>query len=181
MLEIHDHVSRATRASVSRQLDTGLMLGDALMDVVRQYVDLNLNMARATLEQGNLAARQLMSARDSNQFISLAAAQIQPNALRTFDYGYYLSGIAADAQTHVIRAAGGGIAEANREWIELAGKAGEGGPAAWESAMTFFRDMVESAMRLYTELTAAFQPVWGGKPARARPHLVLVGRTKTYR
>jgi hypothetical protein len=181
MLEIHDHVSRAARASVSRQLDAGTTLGDAMMDAVRQYADLNLNMARVTLEQGNLAARQLMSARDSNQFVSLAAAQVQPNALRTFDYGYYLTSITADAQTHVIRAAGGGLAEANREWIELAGRAGAGGPYAWESAMTFFRDVAESAMRLCAELAAVFQPVRIGKPARARPHLVLVGRAKTYR
>ena len=178
MLEIQDHVSRATRASVSRQLEAGTTLGDVMMDAVRQYADLNLNMARATLEQGNLVVRQLMSARDTNQFLSLAAAQVQPNALRTFDYGYYLTSIAADTQTQVIRAAGGGFAEVNREWIELAGKDGAHG---WESTVIFFRDLMESVLRLYAELAAAFQPLWPGRPVRARPHLVLVGRAKNYR
>ncbi len=183
MLEIHDDVSRVARASVSRQLDTGTTLGDAMMDAVRQYADLNLNMARATLEQGNFAARQLMSARDSNQFISLAAAQVQPNTLRTFDYGYYLISIAANAQTHVIHATGG-ITEANREWLELAAAVGVHGPHVWESTLAFIKNLLESLMHLQGELVSAFQPIHLAEPMariRGKPRLVLVSPTKTFR
>lgn len=186
MLEFHDQVSKAARAGVSRYLDTGTAVGSAMMDATRQYVSLNLNMARVTLEHNNLAARQLISARDSRQFLSLAAAQIQPNALRIFDYGYYLTSIAAGTQTRIIRAAGDCIAETNREWIELAGEAGDNGYHGWKTAVAFVRNLVESALRLQGELAGAFQSALRrASPAQARPdaiapRLAIAGPARTY-
>jgi hypothetical protein len=172
MLKIHDQVYTAARARVSRQLDTGATLGDAMMNAVRQYANLNLNMARATLEQGNFVVRQQVSARDYPQFFSLAVAQVQSNVLRAFDYGYYLTSITADTQTHVIRGAGDGFAETNREWIELAGTAAESGRYGWKTAVALFRDLAST----FQSLLRTDVP-----QGTAAPHVAFAGRARMYR
>ena len=157
MLAIHDYVSKATRDRVAWHLDAGTTLGETMVNGLRRYADLNLNLARATLEQGNVAARQLLSAQDARQFLARAAAQVQPNALRSFDYGYYLSTIAADTQANVIRVLGDSVAETNREWIEIAGDVGESGPFGWKSAMLCLKDLAGNASRIHADLIRAIQ------------------------
>lgn len=152
MFPMQEHVSKATQAGMASQFDAGAALTDTMMDGMQQVADLHLNLARATLEQSNFAARQLMSAKDSRHFLTLAAAQIQPSARRAFDYGYYLTTIAADTQTSAIHVIGYRVAEANRVLIELAGDAGSA-LCGWKAVFSILRDLMENASTHYGELT----------------------------
>lgn len=119
MLANHDEVSRAAREQVSWQLAVGTMLGDALVQGMRQFAELNIGMLRLTLEQGNVSTRQLAAAHDTRQFLSLAAAQLQPGAMRALDYGYYLGKIVAEMQGGALRAFAD-LPHAARHWEHVA-------------------------------------------------------------
>jgi hypothetical protein len=126
-----------------------------MMQSLRRYTDLNLGLMRATLEQGNLATRQLMTAQDMRQFLFLAEAQVHPSALRALDYGYYLATIAAETQAGVTRALGGNIAEAGRELGLAAARLEGGGPCGWKSAAAIMKSVAESTLRFPADVARA--------------------------
>jgi phasin family protein len=128
-----------------------------IMDSMQRMADLNLNLARATFEHANFAVRQLMSAEDAQAFLSLAAAQIRPNATRAFDYGYYLAAITADAQVDVIKAVGGTMVENNRELLVLAEDIRESAPCAFREAAAYLRSVIDSIAYLYAEIAKTVQ------------------------
>lgn len=132
MFSLPDQILGATRAHMTKCVDTGTVLAAGTMHGMQQIAGLNLNMAQATLEQTNFATRQLLSAQDIKQLLALAAAQLQPNARRTFDYGYYLSTIAADMQSALIRFTGTRIAEANGRLAAMVASACQAAPAAFQ-------------------------------------------------
>jgi phasin family protein len=156
MVLIQDQVSKATQAGMASQLEIHTALTSKVMDRMQQVADLNLNLVRATLEHSNFAARQLMSAEDSQEFLSLAASQIQPNATRTFDYGYYLTTIAADTQADVIKVVGK-INENNRQFIALTEDVRESVPCGFKAAITSLRMMMDNVACLYAELARIAQ------------------------
>jgi len=146
MRAFHEKVSRAAQDQLSWQLTVGSTLGNTLVHGLRQYTELNLGMLRLTLEQGNLAARQLASARDARQLVTLAAAQLEPNAARGFDYGYYAATIAADMQSGAIRAFAG-TPQTGREWEALAIRLQD--PFGWVAAFSFLKGVAETALRAW--------------------------------
>jgi phasin family protein len=119
MLSLPDQILRAAEAHMTEQVDNSAALAAGAMHGMQQIAGLNINMVRATLEQANFATRQLLSAQDLRQLLALAAEQLQPNARQAFDYGYYLSTIAADMQLALIRFAGIRIAEAEQRLATL--------------------------------------------------------------
>ncbi|HYC43814.1 MAG TPA: phasin family protein [Noviherbaspirillum sp.] len=150
MLANHDGASRAAREQVSWQLEVGTMLGDALMQAMRQYAELNMGMLRATLEQGNLAARQLVVAQDARQFLSLSAAQVQPGVLRGLDYGYYLATIIAGLQSGVVR-----ICAVVPDTASERGPARFADPDGWMAAFSSLKALTESAFRFPADTARA--------------------------
>lgn len=100
-----NHVSQAARSGLSFQLTAALSMADRTLESADQLTRLNINLARATLAQSNIAVRQLSAAEDPQEFFSLWSAQLQPNARRLFDYGYYLGKILAAAQVELMKLA----------------------------------------------------------------------------
>ncbi|HZW12002.1 MAG TPA: TIGR01841 family phasin [Noviherbaspirillum sp.] len=125
MFSLHEQVSRATEAQLEKQIDTNAALAAGAMHGVQEVAGLNINMARATLEQSNFATRQLLSAQDLKQLIALAGAQLEPNARRAFDYGYYLVTIAAGLQSELIRFVGERMDETSSRLALLASTAAQ--------------------------------------------------------
>lgn len=149
---IHDEVSRSIQDRVSWQLGVGAVLGEMWIQGLRQYADLNMGMLKVTLEQGNLAARQLATARDARQFMSLAAAQLPSGASRGFDYGYYLAAIMSQMMGSAIQAFKG-VPETGHEWQRLADRMAD--PFGWQFALSLLREMTESAHRFPADTARA--------------------------
>lgn len=151
MLANHDEVSRAAREQVSWQLAVGTMLGDTVVQGMRQYAELNMGMLRLTLEQGNFSTRQLAAAHDARQFLFLAAAQVHPGVMRALDYGYYLGTIVAEMQGGMLRACAA-LPDAAREWNRLA-RVGE--PDGWQVMSSFMKVLTGSAFRFPVDAARA--------------------------
>jgi phasin family protein len=119
MCVIRNTVPQAGAANLESQLSMAVSLVTKTLESVNRLTGLNVNLARATLEHSNLVARQLMSAEDRKQLVSVMSAQTQPNARRTFDYAYYLTTIVTSVQMDFIHILGEGIADTNRNVISL--------------------------------------------------------------
>lgn len=151
MFPIQDRVSRAAQAQIESQLDAGTALADKAIHNFQQMTDLNLNLARAALEQTNFAARQFMTAQDTEQFLSLAAAQFQPNAERTLDYGYYLTTLTAKAQAELIEVIGDRITDTSGRLSMLAADVDREAPSGLIAAMRLLGALIDGGSASHGE------------------------------
>ncbi|OWW21975.1 phasin family protein [Noviherbaspirillum denitrificans] len=156
MLAKHDAVSRAAQEQMSWQLAFGTMLGETIVQGLGRMANLNMGMLRATLEQGNLAMRQLVAARDARHFLSIATGQIQPVAMRNMDYGYYLATIVAGMQGDVLRASAI-LPDENAFASHLSEAAGFSGAKGVADSVFRFPSDLARAIRLALNINA---PAW---------------------
>jgi phasin family protein len=119
MFCIRNRITTAGTSNLESQLSMAISLANKTLESVHRLTDLNMNLARATLEHSNLVARQLMSAEDREELLSVMSAQTQPSARRTFDYAYYLTTIFTGAQMDFIHILGEGMADTNRKVVSL--------------------------------------------------------------
>jgi phasin family protein len=152
MLSLQDHLSSATRFQMESQLDAVAELTDSAVENLEKLVELNLNLIRVTLEQLNLAARQVLAARDVREMTTLTAAQVQPNARRALDYSYYLSGIASAAQLDFIKVASARIADTNLRLVELLDDLGKSAPAGLKATVAWMKSASDSVNLIFIEV-----------------------------
>ena len=63
---------------------------------MEKLVDLNISTAKAAIENSSATTRQLLGAKDAQEFFALSASQAQPNAEKPLSYGRQLATIASD-------------------------------------------------------------------------------------
>ena len=98
MFAIPEQFSNATKANFEAQFAIFSALSAKAFEGVEKLVDLNINAAKASLEETSETARQLLAAKDPQEFFSLTAAQAQPTAEKAISYTRQLASIAAGTQ-----------------------------------------------------------------------------------
>jgi phasin family protein len=119
MFSIPEQFSNATKANFEAQFAIFSTLTNKAFEGVEKFVDLNLTAAKASLEESSATTKQLLAAKDPQEFFSLAAAQAQPSAEKTIAYGRHLATIASSTGAEFSKAAETQIAETNRKVISL--------------------------------------------------------------
>lgn len=152
MLPIQDEVSRAAQEHVSLQLAVATTVLDTMVDGLRQYSDLNAGMCRASMEQGSIAVRELVSAPDARRFMSVLAGLLPSSASRSVAYGCRMACIFAGIQASAFRAASV-IPETRHDWKRLAGQMGD--PFSWRFTLSLLREVGEGAFRLPSDVARA--------------------------
>lgn len=153
MFAIPEQFSAASKASLEAQLALLSNLTNKTFESVEKVVELNLFAAKATLEDSGAAARQLLSAKDAQEWMSLAAAQAQPNAEKALAYGRNLASIASGVQAEFSKAAEAQIAETSRKMVELVEEVTKNAPAGSENAVALLKSAIGNANAGYEQLT----------------------------
>ena len=94
MFSIPEQFSSATKSNLEAQFALFSSLTGKAFEGIEKIVELNLTAAKATLEESTAAAKQLLAAKDPQEFFSLTAAQAQPSAEKAIAYGRQALGIA---------------------------------------------------------------------------------------
>lgn len=153
MFAVPEQFSSATKANVEAQFALLTSLSTKMFEGVEKIIDLNLNVAKASLEESSAAARQLLAAKDVQEFFSLSAAQAQPNAEKAIAYGRHLASIASSTQAEFTKAAESQIAETNRKVVALIDEVTKNAPAGSETAVAFVKSALGNANAGYEQLT----------------------------
>ncbi|MGZ3183035.1 MAG: TIGR01841 family phasin [Telluria sp.] len=153
MFAIPEQFSNATKASFDSQFAILTALTSTAFEGVEKLVDLNLNAAKATLEESSATARQLLSAKDAQEFFSLSAAQAQPNAEKAISYSRQVASIAAATQAEFAKAAESQIAETNRKVVALVDEVTKNAPAGTENFVAAFKASLGNANAGYEQFT----------------------------
>ncbi|OWW19171.1 phasin family protein [Noviherbaspirillum denitrificans] len=153
MFAIPEQFSAASKANFEAQLSLISALTNKAFEGVEKIVDLNLNVAKASLEESSATAKQLLAAKDAQEWLTLAAAQAQPNAEKALAYGRHLAGIASGVQAEFTKAAEAQIAETSRKVLELVEEVSKNAPAGSENAVAILKTAIGNANAGYEQLT----------------------------
>lgn len=153
MFPINEQLSVAAKANIEAQLSLLSTFTAKAFESVEKVVDLNMNVAKASLEDSAVTAKQLLSAKDPQEFFSLTAGQAQPTAAKAIAYGRHLAGIASAAQVEFSRAAEEQIAESSRKISALVDDVSRNAPAGSENVIAIVKSALGNANASYEQFT----------------------------
>lgn len=104
----------ALRSHLESQIDFFNQLSQKALDTSRQLSDMNLKLARQTIEGSIHASRELLGCTDPVQFTQAAMKQLQPATERIRSWQEHLLRALAGAQADFTHAAEARIPEASR-------------------------------------------------------------------
>ena len=153
MFSIPEQFSIATKANFEAQLAMITALTNKAFESVEKVVDLNMNTVKASLEESTVNARQLMSAKDPQEFFTLTTAQSKPSTEKALAYSRHLASIASSAQAEFTKATETQIAETNRKVMSLIEDVTKNAPAGSENAIAMIKSAIGNANAGYEQLT----------------------------
>ena len=153
MFTFQDQFSAATKANFEAQLALIANLTGKAFESVEKLVELNLTAAKSSLEETALNARQLLSAKDAQEFLTLSAAQAKPNAEKALAYGRHVAGIASSAQAEFTRVAESQISETGRKVSALVDDVSKNAPAGSENVISMMKSAISNANAGYEQFS----------------------------
>ena len=153
MFSIPEQFSSATKTNLEAQFALFSSLTSKAFEGIEKIVELNLTAAKATLEESTSAAKQLLSAKDPQEFFSLSAAQAQPSAEKAIAYGRHLAAITSGTQAEFSKAAESQIAETNRKVLSLVEEVTKNAPAGSENAVAILKSAIGNANAGYEQFS----------------------------
>ncbi|SFH84384.1 phasin family protein [Collimonas sp. OK307] len=153
MFSFHEKFAEATKAHFEAQLALLNTLTAKTFEGVEKVIELNLNAAKASMGESGEATKQLLSAKDPQEFLNISAAQAKPQAEKAAAYGRHLAGIASGAQAEYTRAAEAQVAETSRRINALIEEVSKTAPAGSENAISILKSVISNANAGYEQLT----------------------------
>lgn len=152
MFNISEQLSAATKASIESQIAILTALTSKTFEGVEKVVDLNLTVAKTSLEESTANIKQLLAAKDPQDFFNLSAAQAQPNTEKALAYGRHLATIASSTQAEFAKATEAQIAETSRKLVTLIDEVTKNAPAGSENAVALLKSTISNANASYEQL-----------------------------
>ncbi|PXX37933.1 phasin family protein [Undibacterium pigrum] len=153
MFTAPEQLSAATKANFDAQLALFTNLTGKAFEGVEKFIELNLNAAKSSLEESSAATKQLLAAKDPQEFFNLSAAQAQPTAEKVLAYSRHLANIASTTQAEFTHAAEAQIAETNRKVLSLIDEVSKNAPAGSEQFVSFFKTSIDNANASYDHIS----------------------------
>ncbi|SFC28809.1 phasin family protein [Massilia yuzhufengensis] len=153
MFAIPEQFSNATKANLESQFALFSSLTAKTFESVEKLVELNISTARASLEESSNVTRKLLSAKDPQEFFSVAASQAQPSAEKATSYSRQLASIASGAGAEFSKVAEGQIVETNRKVIALVDEVSKNAPAGSETFVAAVKTAISNANAGYEQFS----------------------------
>jgi phasin family protein len=153
MFPNNEQFANAAKTTFATQLSVLTALTTNAFESMEKVMDLNLNAAKASMEESAATARQLLFAKDPQEFLSLTVAQAQPTAAKAIAYSRHLAGIAAAAKADFTRAAEEQIAETGRKVSAMVDEVAKNAPAGSENAIAMMKSAIGNANVGYAQFT----------------------------
>ena len=153
MFAIPEQFSNATKANLESQFALLSSLTSKTFESMEKLVELNINTARTALSDNSTAARQLLSAKDPQEFFQLSASQAQPTAEKALSYSRQLASIATGTGAEFSKAAESQIVETNRKVIALVDEVSKNAPAGSETFVAAVKTVISNANAGYEQFS----------------------------
>jgi phasin family protein len=141
--------------SQKAQFDTLFELTTKAFEGVEKLVELNLQVAKASMTEVAETTKALLSVKDAQELIALQAGLLQPAAEKAAAYGRHVYEISASTNAEVAKVAEGQLAEAQKRFMTLVDSAAKNAPAGSENAIALVRSAVAAASNAYESVNRA--------------------------
>ncbi|KQV54046.1 MULTISPECIES: TIGR01841 family phasin [unclassified Duganella] len=118
MFSIPEQFSAATKSQLEAQLKILNNLATTAFEGAQKVIALNLSTTKASVEKSSAAARELLEAKDPQEFFAKSSARV-PNFDGLFAYNRELFSIASKTQAELFQAAQEQLKEAGTQAVNL--------------------------------------------------------------
>jgi len=136
-------------------IETMFGLTTKAFEGVEKLVELNLQVAKATLGEVAETTVAALSAKDPQELLALQASLLQPAAEKAAAYGRHLYDIAAGTNAEVTKVAEAQIADAQLKVLSVVDNAVKNAPAGTENAVALVKSAVAAANNAYESVNKA--------------------------
>ena len=136
-------------AAQKASVETLFGLTTKAFEGVEKLVELNLQVAKATLAEAAETTHAALSIKDAQELLSLQAGLLQPAAEKAAAYSRHLYDILAGTSAEVTKAAEATMAEGQKKVLALVDTAVKNAPAGTESAVALVKSAVAAANNAY--------------------------------
>ena len=150
-----EQIVAANKANV----ETLLALANTAFASAERIAALNLNTARAVLEDSVASAKALMAAKDVQELLALQTSLAQPVVEKAVAYSRSVYEIASQTQEEVSKMFETQVAEANKTFAAALGKAAKSAPAGSDVAVAAVKSAIAAANSAYDSVTKAAKQV----------------------
>lgn len=154
---VPEQIANLFRANLDVQISVATALTGTAVDSLQRLVELNLNAARASLEDSSAITKQLMAVKDPQEFMSVTVSQAQPTLAKALSYSRHLAEIATSAQDSLSRATAEQIAEANSRMHDIVDDAARNAPAGSGNVMEIMKMAMNTASANYQRMNRTAQ------------------------
>ncbi|HEX7689867.1 MAG TPA: phasin family protein [Burkholderiaceae bacterium] len=132
-------------AAQKANLETLFELTNKAFEGVEKLVELNLQVAKASIGEVQETAKSALAVKDAQELLSLQAGLLQPAAEKAAAYGRHLYDIAATTNAEVSRITEGQLASAQAKFTSAVDGAVKNAPAGTESAAALVKSAIAAA------------------------------------
>jgi phasin family protein len=142
-------------AAQKANIETLFGLSQKAFEGVEKLVELNVQVAKASLDEAAEHAQAVLSVKDAQELLALQAALLQPNAEKAAAYSRHVYDIAAATNAEVGRVAEAQLAEAQRKFMAVVDTAVKNAPAGSENAVALVKSAVAAANNAFESVHKA--------------------------
>ena len=132
-------------AAQKANLETLFELTNKAFEGVEKLVELNLQVAKASLGEAQETAKASLAVKDAQELLALQAGLLQPAAEKAAAYGRHLYDIAASTNSEVTKVAEAQLATAQANFATAVDGAVKNAPAGTESAAALVKSAIAAA------------------------------------
>jgi phasin family protein len=146
-----DQFAAANKAN----LETLFGLTNKAFEGVEKLVELNLQVAKATLAETAENAKAAMSVKDAQELLALQASLLQPSAEKAAAYSRHLYDIASSTSSEFTKTAEAQLAEMQKSFVSTVDGALKNAPAGTENAAALVKSAINAANNAYESVHKA--------------------------
>jgi phasin family protein len=155
MITTPEQLATANKANVEAMLT----LANTAFASAERFAALNLNTARAVLEDSVNNAKTLLGAKDLQEVISLQATLAQPSVEKAVAYSRSVYEISAQTQEEFSKLVEAQFAEVNKNVASSLDKAAKSAPAGSDVAVAAVKSAIAAANSAYDTMSKAAKQV----------------------
>lgn len=146
-----EQVMAAHKANV----ETLFGLTNKAFEGVEKLVELNLQVAKASLAEAAETTTAMLSVKDAQELMALQAAMLQPAAEKAAAYSRHLYDIVAGTNAEVAKVAEAQMADAQKKTMAVVDTAVKNAPAGTENAVALVKSAVAAANNAFESVQKA--------------------------
>ena len=146
-----DQIAAASKAN----LETLFGLTSKAFEGVEKLVELNLQVAKATLAESADNTKAALGAKDAQELMALQASLLQPSAEKAAAYSRHIYDIAAATTADFTKAAEAQLADLQKNFMSAVDTAVKNAPAGSENAVTLVKSAISAANNAFESVQKA--------------------------